>query len=257
MDASGDFVHSIAHPVWHKHDAATAQPTRLRHKHDAGLRHRHDATGYGTSTTQQHHAKLRHKHDARLRHEHDAGYGTAQAGYGTSNAGLRRPGRRQQARAPCPLRARAVRIAIRFGRVRLPEAMTVMATAMVRPPPGQRPQRRRPTRLPTLAARRPGAASGLPPSSNPYTPASGSVYSQPAASTSRTGARRAPYPSSGAAPPASSDSGEPAYRPGSTRTSGDFSPRNISSLSPSSLGSNSSGSGVVPAGYTQTSDARN
>jgi hypothetical protein len=40
------------------------------------------------------------------------------------------------------------------------------------------------------------------------------------------------------------------------KTSGDFSPRNISSLSPSSLGSNSSSAGVVPAGYSQPSDAR-
>jgi hypothetical protein len=41
------------------------------------------------------------------------------------------------------------------------------------------------------------------------------------------------------------------------KTSGDFSPRNINSLSSSSAGSNSGSSGVVPASYTQTSDARN
>ncbi len=99
------------------------------------------------------------------------------------------------------------------------------------------------------------AASGLPPSSNPYTPAAGSVYSQPANSTS-TPKATSPYPSSGVAP-AGSDSGEPAYRPGSTRTSGDFSPRSTSGLSPSSLGSSSSGSEVVPAGYVQRFDSHN
>ena len=40
------------------------------------------------------------------------------------------------------------------------------------------------------------------------------------------------------------------------KTSGDL-PRNTGSLFPSSLGSNSSSSGVVPAGYVETAGARN
>jgi len=105
-----------------------------------------------------------------------------------------------------------------------------------------------------------GAAGGLPPASNSYvpgansyTPAAGSVYS-PAGSSTAPNATT-PYPSTGAAP-AASDSTDPAYRPGSTRASGDL-PRNTSSLFPSSLGSNSSGSGVVSAGYVEPGAARN
>jgi hypothetical protein len=85
-------------------------------------------------------------------------------------------------------------------------------------------------------------------------PATGSVYSQPAPSTSAPSATN-PYAPSGTTTPANSDSGEPAYRPGSMKTSGEFSPRNISSLSPPPS-SGSANADVVPAGYVQTSDTR-
>ena len=212
-------------------------------------------------------ARARHPATARAQRPATAPARTPSYGSGTTlramaaaarSGQLRRPGRRQQHGRHRRRQARPVRTAIRSGRLRLPEAMTVMATAtaMVRLPLEQLPRPRRPTRLPTRAVRLPAARrAACPRAAILIRPPPVRIYSPPATSTSAPNAT-SPYPSSGAAP-ASSDSGEPAYRPGSTRNSGDFSPRSISSLSPSSLGSNSSSSGVVPAGYVQTSDARN
>src|SRR5208282_3116404 len=107
------------------------------------------------------------------------------------------------------------------------------------------------------------AAAGLPANSNPYSPGSGSYtpaansyYSQPATSTSPPANSTSPYPAAGAAPSGGSDSGEAPYKPGSLRNTSEFSPRSINSLSPASLGSSSGSSGVVPASYSQTPDAR-
>ena len=89
-------------------------------------------------------------------------------------------------------------------------------------PPEQLPRRRRPTRLPTLAARPAACRKRLAPEQqSPICLPPVPCYSQPASAPPPTPNATSPYPSSGAAPPASSDSGEPAYRPGSTRTSGD------------------------------------
>ena len=63
------------------------------------------------------------------------------------------------------------------------------------------------------------------------------------------------YPSTNTAPPASPDAGNQNFRPGSTNTSSDFSPHSLNSLSSSSVGGNSSGSGVVPAAYNSSNMA--
>jgi hypothetical protein len=103
-----------------------------------------------------------------------------------------------------------------------------------------------------------GAAGSLPPSSNPYSPGSGSYYSQPTPSTTAPANSTSPYAPGGTAPASGSDPSEPAYRPGSMRTSGDLSPRSINNLLPAASFSSTSGtSGVVPASYqVQTPDAR-
>ena len=102
------------------------------------------------------------------------------ANYGSGAAQLRSPA--GSSTAPCPLRVRPVRNSNPVRPASATEAMTVMATATARRRPRRFFGRRRPTRLPTRAVRpAAAAASGLPPSSNSYSPATGSVYSQPAA----------------------------------------------------------------------------
>ena len=117
--------------------------------------------GYGTGThdARQATARARRKATARARRKATARArrkATARARRRATARAHRRatvPRLPAEARVPCPPRVRAVPIVIRFGRFRPPEAMTVMATVMVRPPPEQRPRRCRPTRLPTLVVR--------------------------------------------------------------------------------------------------------
>jgi hypothetical protein len=106
---------------------------------------------------------------------------------------------------------------------------------------------------PTGTPYTPGAGSAFnQPASTPYTPGAGSAYSQPAATAPKAAT---PYPATGTAP-ANSDAGEPAYRPGSTRTSGDLLPRGAGGLTSGMPGSTAGGSTVVPAGYDRPANVR-
>ncbi len=96
-------------------------------------------------------------------------------------------------------------------------------------------------------------ASSLPATSNTYTPTGNSYYSNPAATPASVPSST--YPLTNTAPPASPDAGNQNFRPGSTNTSSDFSPHSLNSLSSSSVGGNSSGSGVVPAAYNSSNMA--
>ena len=127
-----------AHPGY-----GTGTALRLWHgSYDTQLRLRHGTTpgygagttpGYGTSTTPVYGTGTTPSYGTAT----TPSYGTSRSGYGTGTATMPRP--QAAARAPCRPRVRAVRIAVRSGRLRLAEAMTVMATAMVRPPLGQPP----------------------------------------------------------------------------------------------------------------------
>ena len=142
-------------------------------------------------------------------------------GYGSARRRRAAISPREVVPALCRLRVRPVRIAIRPGRLRPPEAMTVTATSMVRPPWDQPPRPRRPTRWPTRAVRLAAVRQAACPRPAILIRPARVRCIAPATSTPVPNAT-SPYPSSGAAP-AASDSGEPAYRPGRLKTSGDLS----------------------------------